>query len=396
MISEINPQAENLLAYYDFNRGIPEGGNEAILYLPDMTDNNFHALLNNFALSDGLPDGNFFEDCDLDLATPVPDMASLPDIIAECEVTSLTAPTATDNCAGSITGTHDATLPINTQGTTTVTWTYNDGNGHIITQTQDVVIDDVSDPVPDVATLPDITAECEVTTLTAPTATDNCAGSITGAHDATLPITTQGTTTVIWTYNDGNGNVITQTQDVVIVDLTNPTISCIENQTINLEEGETYYLVQNQGFDPIETSDNCAVESMENDFNNLATLQDAQLPVGTTTIVWTVIDEAGNENTCSFDVTINDFVGFNDFSNTGISIYPNPTNGIVTIDCSDFKDKRNINNIAILDVSGKVLLNKSPKNSYEEFDFTHFSHGVYLIKVSTKNNCYYSKLIYQP
>jgi hypothetical protein len=36
------------------------------------------------------------------------------------------APTATDNCAGSVTVTHDATLPITTQGTAVVTWTYDD------------------------------------------------------------------------------------------------------------------------------------------------------------------------------------------------------------------------------------------------------------------------------
>ena len=163
-----------------------------------------------------------------DVTAPVPDLATLPDVTGECEVTAPTPPTATDNCvaAGSIIITNDATLPISAEGTTTVvTWTYDDGNGNTVTQTQNVVIDDVTAPVPDVATLPDVTGECEVTAPTPPTATDNCvaAGSITITNDATLPISGEGTTTVVtWTYDDGNGNTVTQTQNVVINDVTAP------------------------------------------------------------------------------------------------------------------------------------------------------------------------------
>ena len=129
----------------------------------------------------------------------------MADVTAECEVTSITAPTATDNCGGAITGTTTTTFPITAQGTTVVTWTYDDGNGNTITQTQNVIIDDVTAPVADVATLADVTAECEVASITAPTATDNCGGTITATTDAIFPITAQGTTVVTWTYDDGNG-----------------------------------------------------------------------------------------------------------------------------------------------------------------------------------------------
>ena len=63
---------------------------------------------------------------------------------------------------------------LSTQGTTTVTWTYDDGNGNTVTQTQDVVITDATAPVPDVANLPDVTGECTATIPAAPTATDAC------------------------------------------------------------------------------------------------------------------------------------------------------------------------------------------------------------------------------
>ena len=64
-------------------------------------------------------------------------------------IPSTTAPTATDNCGGAITGTTTTTFPITAQGTTAITWTYDDGNGNTITQTQNVIIDDVTAPVAD-------------------------------------------------------------------------------------------------------------------------------------------------------------------------------------------------------------------------------------------------------
>ena len=211
-----------------------------------------------------------------DLTAPVPDVASLPDVIAECEVTSLTAPTATDNSAGTVTATGDATLPIIDQGTTVITWTYDDGNGNTSTQTQNVIITDLTAPVPDLINLTDVTDVCEVTSLVAPTATDNCAGSVAGTSDAVFPITAN--TTVTWTYDDSNGNTSTQMQNVVItgVDVTttlaanNVTISanntsgsyqwidCADNSLINGETDIDYTPTVNGDYAVIVTEGNCS------------------------------------------------------------------------------------------------------------------------------------------
>ena len=68
------------------------------------------------------------------------------------------------------------------------------------------IVPDTTAPVPDVASLSDITAECQVNSLTPPTATDNIDGQVTATTNITLPITTQGTTVVTWTYTDTAGN----------------------------------------------------------------------------------------------------------------------------------------------------------------------------------------------
>ncbi|NQZ34608.1 MAG: hypothetical protein HRT58_03050, partial [Crocinitomicaceae bacterium] len=157
-----------------------------------------------------------------DNTPPVPDLVTLPNVTAQCTVTSLTAPTASDNC-GIVSVSNNATLPITTQGTTVVTWTYNDGNGNTSTQTQNVVINDATAPVPNLASLTDVTSQCGVTSLSSPTATDNCGGVVTVTNNATLPITALGTTVVTWTYTDVNGNSSTQNQNIVIVvDVTAP------------------------------------------------------------------------------------------------------------------------------------------------------------------------------
>jgi hypothetical protein len=221
-----------------------------------------------------------------DAIAPVPNLATLSAVTAECEVTSLTAPTATDNCAGTITGTHGATLPIT--ASTTVTWTYNDGNGNTSTQTQQVIINDVTAPVANVATLAAVTAECEVTSLTAPTATDNCAGTITGTHGATLPIT--ASTSITWTYTDGNGNSATQTQQVIINDVTAPVANVATLAAVTA-------MCEVTSLTAPTATDNCV--------GSITGTTAAILPItASTSITWTYTDGNGNSTTQTQEIFI--------------------------------------------------------------------------------------------
>jgi hypothetical protein len=155
-----------------------------------------------------------------DTIAPVPVVATLIDIKAECIITAadVVVPTATDNCAGNVITTHDAVFPITLQGTTVVTWTYTDVNGNITKQTQNVIIDDVTAPVVNMPALPAITMQCAVlsTDIPVPTATDNCVGTIIATTKDALLYTDLGEHTITWTYDDGNGNTTTQTQNVTV------------------------------------------------------------------------------------------------------------------------------------------------------------------------------------
>jgi hypothetical protein len=148
-----------------------------------------------------------------DNIAPVPDLAILPDVMEECEIATITAPTATDACSGSIIGITNTFFPVNY--TTTIEWVFDDGNGNLSYQYQNLYITDAIAPVPDVTNLAPIVSDCFVFPDT-PTATDNCNGLIFGYPDVAFPITTSGTTTITWTYDDFNGNTSSQTQIVTI------------------------------------------------------------------------------------------------------------------------------------------------------------------------------------
>ncbi|OXA82004.1 hypothetical protein B0A65_01180, partial [Flavobacterium frigidimaris] len=164
-----------------------------------------------------------------DTVAPIADAVTLSTITAQCEVASIIAPTATDNCIGGVTGTTTTTFPIT--ASTTVVWTYSDGI-NISTQNQTVTIADTTSPVADVTTLPAITAQCEIASITAPTATDNCIGGVTGTTATTFPIT--ASTTVVWTYSDGI-NTSTQNQTVTIADTVAPIADAVTLSTITAQ-----------------------------------------------------------------------------------------------------------------------------------------------------------------
>jgi hypothetical protein len=149
-----------------------------------------------------------------------PETPVLPDLTGECSLT-VASPTTMDACAGIITGTTTDPTTFSTLGSYVITWTFDDGNGNSVVATQNVIIDDTSDP--DIPVLPDVTGECSAI-ATVPTTTDACAGIITGTSSDPLSYSEQGTYTVLWTFDDGNGNSIVVPQNVIVDDVTDPEI----------------------------------------------------------------------------------------------------------------------------------------------------------------------------
>lgn len=219
----------------------------------------------------------------------------LATLVGECSVT-VPVPSATTGCSGAVLGTTSDPLIYNNQGTYTITWTFDDGMGNVVTTTQTVIVDDITDPLtPVVAPVSD---ECSVV-LTPPTTTDNCSGIITGTTVNPTSYSTQGTFNVVWNFNDGNGNTSNVIQTVTIADLTAPTFSnCPSNMTVANDAGDCGALVS---WIPPTANDNCAGYTVTSshhpgDFFNL----------GITSVTYTVTDAGGNTQTCTFDVEVTD------------------------------------------------------------------------------------------
>ncbi|MER2996592.1 beta strand repeat-containing protein, partial [Pontibacter populi] len=138
-------------------------------------------------------------------------------------------------------------------------------------------------------------------TVPAPTASDNC-GAVTlvnnfnGTADASgaYPV---GTTDVIWTATDANGNATTYTQKVTVVDNVKPTITAPATVTINTDPGKNTASGVVLGT-PV-TADNCEVGTTTSN-------APATFPLGNTTVTWTVTDKAGNTATATQVVTVQD------------------------------------------------------------------------------------------
>jgi hypothetical protein len=220
-----------------------------------------------------------------DVTAPV--VPVLATITGECSATA-TVPTTTDNCSGTVTGTTTDGLSYSAQGTYTIHWSFDDGNGNISVATQTVVVKDVTAPV--VPVLATITGECSAT-ATVPTTTDNCAGTVTGTTTDPLTYSTQGTHTIHWTFDDGNGNTSTATQTVIVKDVTAPVVPVLATVT-----GECSATA------PVPTTtDNCA-----GTVTGTTTDPVSYSAQGTYTIHWIFNDGNGNTSTATQTVIVKD------------------------------------------------------------------------------------------
>ncbi|WP_375559934.1 BspA family leucine-rich repeat surface protein [Bernardetia sp. OM2101] len=184
----------------------------------------------------------------------------------------------------SATGTRAATIEISNDDA--------DENPYIFAIQGTGTVDNINPVIP---ILTDETAQCEIVSLTPPTTTDNCAGTLTGTTGQVFPIITQGTTVVTWTFDDGNGNIATVNQNVIIIDTEAPTIIAPTNITANTDIGVC--TASNLTLGTATGTDNCGIPTFTNDAPTV-------FPVGLTNVTWTADDGNGNTVTAIQTVTI--------------------------------------------------------------------------------------------
>jgi hypothetical protein len=365
----------------------------------------------------------------VDNIAPVALNASLSDVIGVCEINNLTAPTANDNCAGIISGTTSTALPITSN--TTITWTFNDGNGNTSTQTQNIILNDNVAPTPDINVLADVSSSCSISSLTAPTATDNCDGVLLGTSNAIFPITSN--TTVTWTYTDGNGNTTTQNQNVIITDsgapipdatlndinaicevssLTAPTatdacqgsITGVSNATFPMTTSTLVTWTFTDNFNNVSTqTQQVNISTLQADIVlNGATLEVVN-PISNATYQWVdcdnnnapIVGAASSTYTPTISGNYAVIVSYLSCSTTSscsavqvnglenitwkFLVYPNPTNDMVHVTVPEN------GSLSLYDVSGKLIWKKDISEGKNTIDFRNMATGSYVIEFTSTN-----------
>ncbi len=244
-------------------------------------------------------------------------------------------------------------------------------------------IPDSLGPTPDLDELPDINAQCEVTSLTPPTATDNTGLDVTVTNDAVLPITDQGTIMVTWTFTDINGNMSTQSQNVVIEDTLAPTIDCpIDDVIIGGDDAIDYLLEDFGGI--LTIADNC------DEFTDLNITQDPAVGTAlgnpsTTEITISATDLVGNTETCTFNLIVDQTLSINDtnLDPNAIRLFPNPVKDQLSLTSNGVMLK----SVQIYDLTGRIFEDIIVDNAREsQINLTQLKTGLYFIRIKTTTN----------
>jgi len=117
--------------------------------------------------------------------------------------------------------------------------------------------------------------------------------------------------------------------------------------------------------------------------------------VGVTVITMTATDEAGNEATCTFEVTVDELlgVGESDLSNY-IVLYPNPTQGSLTLVNGTTTE---LLSVVITDVNGRTIQTIDLSNSgmNTELSVDALATGMYFVQIHTATTSIVKRIIKQ-
>jgi hypothetical protein len=192
-------------------------------------------------------------------------------------------------------------------GENNVTLTVTDGAGRTATCVAEVTVRDVTAPT-FTCPAPVTVASCldvVPNLLSGLTATDNCTASTAivitqnPAAGVAFGNVQNGQTTIVITATDAAGNTSTCSVAVRILDATAPVIACPASITVGNDVDKCG---ANVTYSIPTATDDCPNVTL----SRTGLASGAFFPVGSTTVVYTATDVAGNTATCSFTVTVMD------------------------------------------------------------------------------------------
>lgn len=175
----------------------------------------------------------------------------------------------------------------------------------------------------------------------------------------------------------------------VIAETENPVITCPANITVQVAPGEQYSLLDYTG--DASATDNCSPDPVITQDPASGTMVGS----GVTTMTMTATDAAGNEDTCTFTVTVDELIGIgeNEFYNN-LLLYPNPTTGQITL---MNKTTALLINAVITDVNGRTIktIDLSKAGIETNFSLESLATGMYFIKINAENTTVVKRIVKQ-
>ncbi len=217
------------------------------------------------------------------------------------------------------------------------------------------------------------------------TVSDNC-----GVNDTTITGKTNYTCDDVGqdfyvnvNITDASGNAISLPVKVMVEDAIPPSLT---TKDIEVPLSGTGNASINPD-DVIESaSDNCSIENYSVDPADF-TSDD----VGNVTVTVTVTDPSGNSTSEEATVTVSDDTGMKAVSISNIDIYPNPVRHQLSIDFNSVKAER----LELVNLQGQIVKSVKVISNKQEIDLSTIQHGIYILKIHTKNKVLNHKLIKQ-
>lgn len=101
------------------------------------------------------------------------------------------------------------------------------------------------------------------------------------------------------------------------------------------------------------------------------------LSAGTYTVV--ITDDCGGQTT--LNATVEDHTGFGEIEGLDFVIYPNPSNGVFTVQFIDFTVTDY--SITVTDVAGRIIYTANDSGSEHTLDLTEVANGAYMLRISS-------------
>lgn len=114
----------------------------------------------------------------------------------------------------------------------------------------------------------------------------------------------------------------------------------------------------------------------------------SEFPIGTTTVIHNLVYQGVVIDTCSFDVTVDEYMNVSEVDNSKVTYYPNPVKDILNVSYN-----KEISKISVFDLSGKQVYTQDINNKHAQINLSHLATGVYIVKAEISGEIKTFKII---